>query len=165
MERDLSEILNELDGLILHPVGSVADMLWVHFGAPKLVPDHYGELREVGEWALHLQCPWRFIQNHRVILASSDFYYAETGEPLDTNSGSQSVFQKNAERLNLWIESNKVRVSSVTYSEAGAFDLIFTDDLKLTVMPSQSENITNESWLLFKPYVDEPHIVFPAEAA
>lgn len=159
------KIINELKGLSLHPVVAAADMLCIHFGTLKSVLGKNGEQKEVGQWAIHLQCPWRFIQRNRVILASSDFYYdAVSGEPLDSNSDRPSVFQRNKEKLNVWVATTKVAVSSVTCGKAGAFDLRFGRDLELMVMPSQSEEIMEEAWRLFQPGSDKPHIVFPLVA-
>lgn len=158
-------IVNELVGLSVHPMGAAADMLWIHFGPLKVTPDRYGKMKEVGQWALHLQCSWRFVQNNKVILASSDFYYdGMSGESLDLDSDQQSMFQRNVEKLNTWIKSTKVTVSSIKCSEAGAFDLLFDNGLKFTVIPTQSDEITEEAWRLFKPTSDESHIVYPPES-
>jgi hypothetical protein len=138
-------------------------MLCIHFGELRSVVDRRGNNRQVGEWALHLQCPWRFVQFGDLVLASSDFYYdAETGEKLDRDSDQESVFHRNMKRLNLLIESGEIVVSIVQSSEAGAFDLIFDRDLKLSVMPVESGGEKcGESWRFFQPSLKTPHFVFP----
>jgi len=162
MSQLYSDMINRLNGLRLNIVGAAADMLWISFGEQRTVADLRGKPKQVGEWALHLQCPWRFVRGGEVILASSDCYYdAEGVELLDFDSEATSMFKKNAKDLNALLELSKVTVRLVLCSEAGAFELLF-DDLKLTVLPTESENILDqEAWRLFQPSTDSPHFVFP----
>jgi hypothetical protein len=48
-----------LRGLPLWSAGRAADMLWLSFGARRPAPTDRRPDREVGEWAVHLECPWR----------------------------------------------------------------------------------------------------------
>jgi len=161
--RPYQEVLQVLPGLRLAPLGAAADMLWLHFGEMRSVVDRKGKERKVGEWALHLQCPWRFMRLGTVVLGSSDFYYdAVTGEKYDWESKAESVFHRNSKELNRMIEAEKVTVSVARCTEAGAFDLVFDHDLKLSVMPVESSrHAYDESWRFFVPSGDLAHYVFP----
>jgi hypothetical protein len=54
--------LAPLRGLPLRAAGAAADLLWLQFGAAHTVVAQFGprrgQPRPVGEYALHLQCPW-----------------------------------------------------------------------------------------------------------
>jgi hypothetical protein len=55
-------------------IGRAADMLWLSFGKEITIKIHDQKSRVVNEFALHLQCPWRFIQKGLIILANADIY-------------------------------------------------------------------------------------------
>ncbi|MBI5382511.1 MAG: hypothetical protein HZA31_11475 [Opitutae bacterium] len=163
MDCEYHEMLKVLVGLRLNPIGAAADMLWVHFGALRVVVGRKGNTKKVGDWALHLQCPWRIVRSGALMLASSDFYYeADTGEHFDPESNSESVFQRHAKQLNTLLDAEKPVVTTVHCTEAGAFDLTFDREIKLSVMPVESGRVLcSESWRLFEPSRDSPHFVFP----
>ena len=163
LNRQYQEVLQVLSGLRLAVCGAVADMLWLHFGEMRSVVDRRGVEKQVGEWALHLQCSWRFVRSGIVVLGGSDFYYdAVTGEQYDWDSKSESVFHRNSKHLNELLDSEKFLVSVVRCNHAGAFDLVFDHDLMLSVMPTESSSHDHdESWRFFVPSSDLPHYVFP----
>jgi hypothetical protein len=136
MIHDHQEALSVLRGLRLQLVGAAVDMLWIHFGALRTVTTPSGVAKQVGEWALHLQCPWRFVRSGTVLLASSDFYYVPgSGERYDFESDGESVFHRSSKLLNKIASSEQIRVLEVRCSEAGAFEVLFDGAVKLCVMP------------------------------
>lgn len=152
--------IQSLASLRVASIGAAADMLWIHFG--QLRDDG---TKEVGEWALHLQCPWRFVRDGRIVLGSNDFYYrAEDGESLDRDSESRSLFLLKASLLDEFLNSEVVSVVDVHSSGAGAFELIIEDGLVFSVMPVESPEVSDgESWRLFRPSTDYPHFVYPED--
>ena len=141
-------------------------MLWIQFGNLRLITSRYGQPKHVGEWALHLQCPWYFTQNGVVILADSDFYYdTNTDTQLEYYSDKSSAFQENARELNDKIKATHIAVHTILYGESGAFDLLFNEDLKLTVIPAKAykDVVDVEAWRLFEPNSSKPHFVFPSK--
>ena len=52
--------LQILQGLPVQRIGRAAELVWVMFGAlrPRRVPRHADDV--IGEWAVHIQCAWRF---------------------------------------------------------------------------------------------------------
>ena len=157
--------IQSLNSLRVSSIGAAADMLWVHFGEFRTVPTRDGLTKEVGEWALHLQCPWRFVRNGKIILGSSDFYYqAEDGEPLKRDSNSKSLFSLKAARLNQYLHSEVVGIVDIHLSGAGAFELRMGSGVVFSVMPVESLEVSDaESWRLFQPSTDLPHFVYPED--
>lgn len=90
-------------------LGRAADLLWLSFGKPVTITTDTGT-REVNEYALHVQCPWRFTKDNSVILGARDIY-----DPLDPaldldsdwnwdefdrDISKQSVFEANSQTIN-----------------------------------------------------------------
>ncbi|RAS68963.1 hypothetical protein C8D87_1021041 [Lentzea atacamensis] len=42
-------------------IGRAAGLVWAGFGPSRVVADHNGKTREVAEYALHVQRPWRVL--------------------------------------------------------------------------------------------------------
>ena len=58
----------------LRRLGRACDMLWLTIGESVIIETHRGGTREVGEYAIHFQCQWRFVKDHEILLASHDIY-------------------------------------------------------------------------------------------
>jgi hypothetical protein len=56
MRTQIQEALEVLIGQPLWSSGRAADLEWFQFGARKTVQDSRGQDREVGGFALHVQC-------------------------------------------------------------------------------------------------------------
>ncbi len=156
------EWLDNLVGKPLTGVNHAADMAMIGFGEGPLV-ERRGKTIQLSEWDLHLQCPWRFVRDGSVILASTDFHYeAATGAPCDRGEVRKSVFFANRNSMLDWMGGNPVTVVSLTMKAAGAFDLVFDRDLELNVLPAFSQNFhAMEEWRLFQPGTDADHFVYP----
>lgn len=165
MEVSYQEAIQPLTGLRLSKVGAAADMLWVQFGDLQKVTTRAGLEGSVGEWALHLQCPWRIMEESTVVLASSDFYYdADSGETHNWGPDDVSVFDRNAERLNARLESHDIDVLEIRTTAGGAFEIQLSEKLSLSVMPVNSQiGPKIESWRIFKPSSLDSHFVFEDE--
>ncbi len=93
--------LAPLVGLPLRCIGRAVVLLWAHFGELREIPTRKAGTRTVGEWALHVQCPWRISQPPSILVASGDYLYAADGnEPYDPRSGRESRFDRRAAPLN-----------------------------------------------------------------
>ena len=167
MNESHEHALQVLHGLRLRCVGKAADMLWMHFGHYRAITDHRGESREVGEWALHLQCPWRFVRSGAVILASTDFYYyPDSDESYDSDREGESLFDRRANQFNRVLETGEFKVSAISHGECAAFQLDFGSDFHFAVFPAASDHSPHgELWRLFQPDRDEPHYVVTTEGA
>jgi len=69
-------------GLPLWASGRGADMQWFAFGNQRQVVGHSGTSRAVGDYSLHVQCPWRIVRGDAIVVGSRDLYYPadETAE-------------------------------------------------------------------------------------
>lgn len=141
--------------------GRAADLEWFQFGPRKVVKDSRGDEREVGEYALHVQCAWRIRRGDRVVVASRDLYSPreETDDrPANFNWDVQGANRRDKRIAELFQnETREFLVQEVEAGEAGGFTLILDDGHALDVFPDDS--LSGEHWRLFKPYAGEPHFV------
>ncbi len=47
-------------------------MQWFAFGDQREVITRSGETKVVGEYALHVQCPWRIVRGDEIVVGSRD---------------------------------------------------------------------------------------------
>ena len=146
--------------MALWAAGRAADLLWLHFGQRRMVKDYRGNPKEVGEYALHLQCAWRIVQGDKVIVASRDLYYPAGSSTPEVPEGFKWDVQggnRMDERLKQFFETADLFVVHVEAGFAGAFQLFLGSEVVLQVFPDDS--FDGEHWRLFRPYLDEPHFV------
>jgi hypothetical protein len=100
-----------LKGLDLVRLGRTTDMLWISIGEPLTITSRRtGQKRVVNQYAFHVQCPWLFLQNKKILLGLNDIYdiYAPANSALasdihwdwDVFEGEQSIFNKVVNMLN-----------------------------------------------------------------
>jgi hypothetical protein len=72
---------------------------WFQFGQHKTVKDARGDTKEVGEYALHVQCAWLIRHSDQVVVASGDLYYPATqiDEYSSPMQGNPTLFSAVAE--------------------------------------------------------------------
>jgi len=75
MKNDAENALRVLVGLSLSHVSRGANMLMFGFGVPRTIPARGGGTREVSDFALHVQCAWRFRDSSHILIGCSDLYY------------------------------------------------------------------------------------------
>ena len=140
MKTEIEQALAPLVGLPLVSSG-YAGMQWFSFGSLRTIPNHKGGMREVGEYALHLQCSWRIVANDRVVIGASD----------------------SAERIKTFFASDYVEplvVETVQVGAAGAFRLLLSHAHVFEVFPdSSSSDEYSEQWRFFQPGKDADHFV------
>ena len=163
---NLQEILAPLNGLYLRCIGRAADMLWAHFGEWSDTPNTRDGNRYMGDWALHVQCPWRITQPPEIVVASGDcFYEAGSDEPYNWETAGESRFDRYAITLNNEFETSPPLVDTVNVDGVGGFSLRFLCGYIFEVFPDLSSNSDNEQWRLFRPGRVESHFVFPEDQA
>lgn len=159
-KEGIHQSLSALIGMPLWAAGRAADLAWLHFGERRVVKDFRGNPKEVGEFALHLQCAWRIVEGDRVVVGSRDLYYpagsSTTEVPEDFRWDVQGANRLD-ERLEEFFQDANLYVVHVEAGLAGAFHLFLGNNVSLEVFPDDS--FDGEHWRLFRPYVDEPHFV------
>jgi hypothetical protein len=163
-DATIQNALAPLVGLPLRYIGRAADLLWVHFGELREIPDRKGGTRTVGKWALHVQCPWRIVRPPTILIARGDCFYAsDSDEPYDWDAGRESGFDRRAAPLNHEFESSPPRVAAVAVDAVGGFSLRLDGGQVFEVFPDDSTGSDSEHWRIFRPGRDERHFVFPDE--
>lgn len=165
LQQEMQRALAPLAGLALWEMGRAADLQWFAFGERRVVHDFRGDPKEVGEFALHLQCAWRITGRDKVLVASRDLYYpagsTENLVPPGFQWDVQGANRRDALGAALFQGGKEFTVREVNVSAAGAFSLTFGDDVSLEVFPDDSA--PEEHWRIFRPALDEPHWVFRSE--
>src|SRR5512138_3471413 len=85
MKNRIEEALRVLVGLPMWSAGRAGNLEWFEFGARRIVIEqhgkHRGEQKEVGEYALHVQCTWRITHQNGIVVGSHDRYYPRGERP------------------------------------------------------------------------------------
>jgi hypothetical protein len=161
MRTQVQEALDVLIGRPLWSSGRAADLEWFQFGQRKTVQDSRGDEREVGEYALHVQCAWRIRHNDKIVVASRDLYTPREGSgdrPQDFKWDVQGANRRDQRIAELFQnETRQFAVRRVEAGNAGSFTIVLDQDYALDVFPDDS--LTGEHWRIFKPYAGEPHFV------
>jgi hypothetical protein len=58
MRCEIEQRLGVIKGLPIWAAGFAANMLWLEIGGRRVVPAWGGGTKEVGTYALHIDCPW-----------------------------------------------------------------------------------------------------------
>lgn len=138
MNELIEQKLKAIVGLPVWAVGRTAHMFWVAIGERRTVKAWGGGTKEVGEFALHIDCPWRW--------SSRTMAVADQDSSLDQLSN----------RLKSTVLCQRVSATS-----RGSLEITFSDGTTLSVpVDSHDTGIENEEmWRFFRPGTDEPHFV------
>jgi hypothetical protein len=167
MMRDAIEAaLSPLVGLKLSVLHYAGNMRIFHFG--KITTTHEGI---GGQYAMHVQCPWRIRQHDEIITGLGDWYQPKNeDEDLDSwdpcLGGSVQELQlrtllacSKEESRSVVNKTNRYVVTSVKGDDVGGCQIAFSEDLLLEVFPNAS---VGEAWRLLRPDSDDPHFVVGA---
>ena len=137
-------------------------MLNLQFGEPRMFE---GAL--MGEFALHVQCPWRIESEGTIVTGRDDFDEVPTvGEFAELIDGAElSLAEHRLRELmgsydpvtrSIGNASERLVVSSVSVGSCGAAVFELSGGFRLGLFPSGSRS---EDWRLFRPTSDAPHFV------
>jgi hypothetical protein len=162
LKEQIERHLQQLTELRLSKTTRAANMECLKFGH-LLETNNAGQQIEIGEFALHLQCPWRFTNNTKILVGSFDLY-----EPADENAEYDEDFDWDKSNVNLrdvklqqLIETQNLSVISIIADNFGGFDLTFNNNIKLSVFPADSKiSEYSELWrLLNNKSTNKEHFV------
>jgi hypothetical protein len=164
LRAKIQEAASALIGMPLWDAGRAADLAWFAFGDRRTVRDFHGNSKEVGEFALHVQCAWRLVQRDTTVVGNRDLYYPagwgmdSPDVPADFKWDVQGANRLD-ERLMLFFQQDRkgLIVDRVEAGFAGALQIFFQDETVLEIFPNDS--FAGEHWRLFRAYRDEPHFV------
>lgn len=113
-------------------------MLWIQIGEPHIVAAWGGGTKEVGKYALHIDCSWKWEHNGNLIA--------------DQNSALNQLFS---------MLQSPVFFEKVSATDEGSLEVTLSDGSILTVAVDalDAEAAEEEMWRLFEPGIDVPHFV------
>jgi hypothetical protein len=138
------------------------DLEWFHFGTRRSVTDRRGKRKEVGSFALHVQCAWRIAGSRTIIVASRDRLYPAGDpdhEPPDFDWSIPGASRVD-EQMTTFLSDRAhtpLRIESVQADSIGGFCLYLSEGYILEVFPDDS--VGNELWRLFQPSTAAEHFV------
>jgi len=165
IQHQVESVTAPLVGMPLWDAGRAADLLWLAFGHRRTIQDFQGKPREVGEYALHVQCAWRFVQDETVLAGNRDFYYPRGYKdpkdeiPRGFNWDVQGANRCDEALAALFADgARQYVVMRVQPGQAGELALLLEGGLTLQIFPNDS--LVGEHWRLFRPGSDAPHWVY-----
>jgi hypothetical protein len=146
--------LSRIIGLRLTAARRAADLRTLQFGT--LRPVGRGS---VGDFALHVQCPWRIEGPDGVVTGRLDLWQpVENNAPFDENWDYEKSPNLQDVRVDQWLAQNErsLVVKSVDADEFGGAAITFAQGYVLRLFPAGTRG---EDWRLFRPNTDTPHFV------
>jgi hypothetical protein len=151
LKDKIEQHLQHLIGLKLTSSSRAANMECLKFGDLLLERNSAGEEFQIGEYGLHLQCPWRITDESKILIGWLDLY-----EPIDENAEYDENFDWDRPNGNLrdskiheLIKGKDLLVTFVVADNFGGFDLLFNGKMKLSVFPAYSKSDEySEHWRL-----------------
>jgi hypothetical protein len=166
LAEQVKHAIQPLLGLKISRMSRAADMRTIQFGA---VREYKGGC--VGEYALHIQCPWRIENDTGISTGSGDLYQPfdqsnELNNDFDWEHGDNLQDHLLRQLLNGYDERTRQIVNSTTLlvvsaveaDLAGGFWLKLSGGYRLVVLPTGTRD---QTWRLFRPDSEEEHFVVP----
>lgn len=161
MQQQIQDAASVLAAKSVWKCTRAADMACFQFGQRRQVKDVRGNDGDVGEYALHLQSPWRIVKDDRVLMAALDVYHPRRGHENDDGPEFDWEHAGNLldERILTFFENGtrEYVVEKVHAGHAGALRILLQGELWLEICPCDSRD--GEHWRLFKPRSDREHFV------
>jgi hypothetical protein len=165
MIDEIRDALLPLRGLPLWDAGRAATMLWLQLGERVHAPTSRDPERITGDFALHVQCPWRISGHGGVVTGSADvFTPANASIPeweFDPDRPGNAIADRELRR---WLESYAHRplaIVEVEVDRCGGFSLQLSEGFAFDVFPDASAQDPEygEYWRLLRPGQEIPHFV------
>lgn len=151
MANKVKVALEMVLGLPLSDAKSAAGMPMFAFGDLVTV----GVGKQIGSHALHVMCPWRLLNESKIIVGDTD-----SSIDLDTElpgTYRRTLFHQRIESFFASTNRNQLIVSRFALDVAGGFKMILSGGIVLEVVPMTSAE--TEIWRIFGTGDNEPHYV------
>lgn len=169
MREEIERALAPLIGRPFWDAGRAGAMLWFHFGERRIRPDDQLGRRVVGEFALHVSCPWRLIGPEGMVVASGDLFTPvdPTAEPDDFEWDVPGANWCDV-RLQAFIATtaeSPLTVSAVSVDELGSLRILLGEEFLLDIFPDSSHaaHVESEFWRLLRPGTGAAQFVVSSE--
>jgi hypothetical protein len=151
LQDRINEALSPLIGLQLWRARRVMNMEMFEFGARYTRLNRKGEEIDVGDFALHIQCPWRIVGPDGIVVGSEDRHFPE-----DESSNWQEFDEDGPTlceaRMTSWIAehgASPLVVQRVEADSIGSFRLFLHRGFVLESLPANSlRGEYSERWRL-----------------
>jgi hypothetical protein len=162
LQDRITEALSAIIQFPLWGATRVMNMEMFDFGDRRTQLNRKGQEVDVGEYALHVQCPWRIVGPDGIIAASEDRKYPEEEmadwEEFDSDSPSRCEA-----RMAAWLREHclaPLKVDRVEADSVGGFRLLLQLGFALEAFPAHSlRGEYSEYWRLFRPSMETSHFV------
>lgn len=137
-------------------LGETVNMLRIGIGNEIEVTDRNGKLRKIGTIAIHVQCPWRIINNstNKVVLSAYDIDASKDLTDNLDNDGITNTFQKKCKE---WLESGEKIITDYSINSLGDLKLILGNGEIIEIYVDTCGDF--ECWRAFKTNSKEKHLV------
>ena len=158
----IEEKLEVLKGEPWVAIGRAGDMLWIGFGDDIEYTNPVGRVRTVSAYALHLQCPWRIVEEKSIIIASYDIYQPASQmlgkKDFDWDVHGNNLFDEKADEIHRRLKTEIITVNSVLADQYGGIKLDFDNGLVLEVFINSCEQ--KENWRMLDNKLGPHFVVF-----
>lgn len=166
-KTQIARLLERLIGLPLAIARDAGNMKNFQFGAVRPHPSGRGA---VGQYALHIQCPWRLVGSEGIVTGSTDYYEpAEEDQEVDLKDVQAGNRQRkhltgllggyDSNTRSLVNNSDRFVVEGVLVDDCNGLDLTLSGGFHLQIFPCGS---IGEDWRFFAPGTDDDHVVVDA---
>jgi len=151
----VAEQLRQLVGLPLSASRRAADLRTLQFGTLRPV-----ERGSVGDFALHIQCPWRLEGPEGIVTGRLDLWEpVECGPEFNAEAWDYEKCGnlQDSQFANVMAKHGSgLIVSEVSADDCGGGSIAFSNGFVLRLFPAGTRG---EDWRLFRPGTDAPHFV------
>jgi hypothetical protein len=129
-DGNIQGAMSALAGLPLWALGRAADLAWFEFGERRTVRTHLGNEKQVGDYALHIQCPWRITRGDKIITGRGDIFCTPEESDLPTPEDFDWQTGNRFDRIVVELfeqKSGQFTVHSVQVGEAGSLAIVLDD--------------------------------------
>ena len=164
VKKSIERALSVLIGLPLIGADRALDLEMFHFGKAHTISTRRGGEKEIGEYALHVQCAWRIAGPHGIIVASQDRNYPGDGSYDVPDDFDWTLPGNRCDTcLKAFLKENAPRSTVVKLVEAdsiGGAKLVLVDGFTLEVFPDSSfADDASEHWRFFQTLGEGNHFV------
>jgi hypothetical protein len=158
----MEKALSELVGTAMWTCRRAADMATFQFGQRKQVHNFYGHPKEVGEYALHVQCAWRIVRGDTVAVGSRDLY-SPAQHPESESIPEDFDWDRDPNRRDSLLDAlfdggkREFHVRRVDAGSGGTCRIEFAEGICLELFPDDS--FAHEHWRLFGTDDGGPQVV------
>ena len=162
MKQEIKDSLAVLIGQPFVRAYRALDLDMFFFGKRHTIITNKGNPRELGEFALHVQCAWRVIGSKGIMVASRDRYY-----PADDSEASPDDFDWNqsGNRCDKLMEAfilknaddDSLVVKSIEIDSVGGVKFQLAKEFEIDIFPDNS--FADEHWRFFRKGSDKDHFV------